>query len=123
MADAKINDASVHKITITLRKGFTEAINKTLYALSGDIKKIYDQYTPKLTGDLRKNVDTKVIEETNSGYLAFYYRQPYAHYQYINHFQNYSTPGTDGEWDKTAEREVIQKVKEEYEKQVKTIFR
>lgn len=122
MADAKISSASIHKITITLKSGFTDAINKTLYALSGDIKKIYDQYTPKLTGDLRKNTDTKVVEEADSGYLAFYYRQPYAYYQYKNHFQNYSTPGTGGEWDKVAEAEVKQKVADEYKKQLKNTF-
>ena len=122
MIDIRVDATSEAKLRNTLYVGALRAVGNTLYALSGDIKKTYDQYTPKLTGALRRNVSIKISEEGSTGRIAFNYRQPYAHYQYVNHFQNYSTPNTGGEWDKVAEAEVKQKIADEYKKQLKNTF-
>lgn len=121
MVKVTITKASEDKFFNTLLNGATQAVNNTLYALSGDIKKKYDQYTPKLTGALRRNITLNV--DTTNNRLNIGYRQPYAHYQYVNHFQNYTTPNTGGEWDKIAEAEVMQLIKDEYTKQLKDVFR
>lgn len=90
---------------------------------SNRIKTLYNQYTPKKTGKLRKNTQTNISSEYIDGLgaakLSIIYKQPYARYQYVNHFMNYTTPGTGGEWDKVAEGEVMDFLKRAYKKNVK----
>lgn len=88
-----------------------------------NIQPYYNKYTPKKTGKLRKNkqpyFNTKTEGDTISVGIETVYRQPYARYQYFHHFSHYTTPNTDGEWDKKAAPEILQKLSSQYKKNLK----
>lgn len=67
---------------------------------------------PKDTGNLRNIVDKGV------DYIT--YEVPYAHYQYVNQFQedHYTTPGTGPYWDKRMVSAEMNDVIEEVQKYV-----
>lgn len=125
--DVKIDPESVENLSRQIAYGINAAAKKTLYGQSGKIKKMYDVYTPKRTGMLRKNTTMSFGEiETENGVnykMGIRYRQPYARYQYTHHFVNYTTPNTDGEWDKHAEPSVIAKLKRDFIRNLKAQFR
>lgn len=68
-----------------------------------------DKYIPKDTGTLRTVVDKGV------DYIT--YESPYAHYQFVNQFEHYTTPGTGPYWDermKSAEMDLVVKETQRY---------
>lgn len=121
-ANIYIDKESENRLLSTLRKGLEDAVGNTMYALTGDIKRLYDRHTPKLTGELRKNTELGVVHNGASAYSYIRYKQPYAHYQYVNHFINYTTPNTDGEWDRYSHEEVKELIHNELIKQIKKQF-
>ena len=125
MVEIKISDESLNKLADKFARGIRTATNKTMYAVSGKIKAAYDKYTPKKTGALRAKYmrSNGVASGAAEAYTRFIYRQPYARYQYWHHFKHYTTPGTNGEWDKLAEDEVKHLVFEEYKNQLKNVFK
>lgn len=68
-----------------------------------------DKYIPKDTGTLRTVVDKGADHIT--------YESPYAHYQFVNQFEHYTTPGTGSYWDermKSAEMDLVVKETQRY---------
>lgn len=118
-----INKQSEDVLIREIKQRFSDAIGNTMYALTGNIKSLYDRNTPKLSGALRRNTEIGVKKSDMSALMYIRYKQPYARYQYVNHFQNYSTPGTDGEWDKYSHDEVKELIHSELVKQLKMQFR
>ena len=101
------------------------AAEKTMYHdYAKNIQPYYNKYTPKRTGKLRRNkqatfksipIGTNTIKVGDE----IVYRQPYARYQYFHHFSHYTTPNTDGEWDKKAAPELIKRLSSQYKKNLK----
>jgi hypothetical protein len=104
MVSAKITKDSKKVFRQTFKNGVNNALTEALNNSVREINNEYNWRTPKKTGNLRARKGIKIYPASGlKARLHFKYYAPYASYQYHNHFENYTTPGTDGEWDKGSE--------------------
>lgn len=69
-------------------------------ALANQVMMHSERFVPKNEGSLRNYAS--VISNNK-----IHYSVPYAHYQYVNHFSHYTTPGTGSAWDKAAKAKYL----------------
>ncbi len=100
----KLNPISTIKANLGI-----DANGKVQKFFTDTCAKHMDKYIPKDTGALRTVVDK------GTNYIT--YESPYAHYQFVNQFENYTTPGTGPYWDermKSAEMDLVVKETQRY---------